>query len=142
MGNEELWCKGTVIGYADENGIINKLSTSIAPIETCSVGYVTDYYKKFNDCEKENKMLKKDNDILVKDAKKRVIKGIYPNQSKGIIVVKFQDDSIVKIKCCEEDEFDINIGVALAYAYKCFGSKSHFKKEVKRLTKEKKENGK
>ena len=142
MGNEELWCKGTVIGYADENGIINKLSTSIGTIETCSVGYVPDYYKKVKDYEIENKMLKKDNDILVKDAKKRVIKGIYPNQSKGIIVVKFQDDSIVKIKCCEEDEFDINIGVALAYAYKCFGSKSHFKKEVKRLTKEKKENGK
>ena len=142
MGNEELWCKGTVIGYADENGIINKLSTSIGPIETCSVGYVPDYYKKVKDCEIENRMLKKDNDILVKDAKKRVIKGIYPNQSKGIIVVKFQDDSIVKIKCCEEDEFDINIGVALAYAYKCFGSKSYFKKEVKRLTKEKKENGK
>lgn len=142
MGNEELWCKGTVIGYADENGIINKLSTSIGPIETVCVGPVSDYYKKARDYEKENKMLKKDNDILVKDAKKRVIKGIYPNQSKGIIVVKFQDDSIVKIKCCEEDEFDINIGVAIAYAYKCFGSKSHFKKEVKRLTKEKKENGK
>ena len=129
MGNEELWC-------------INKLSTSIGTIETCSVGYVTDYYKKFKDCEKENKMLKKENDILVKKAKERVIKGIYPNQSKGIIVVKFHDDSVIKIKCCEEDEFDINIGVALAYAYKCFGSKSHFKKEVKRLTKEKKENGK
>ena len=142
MGNEELWCKGTIIGYADENGMIKELNTSISPIETCSVGYVTDYYKKVKDCEIENKMLKKDNDILVKDAKKRVIKGIYPNQSKGIIVVKFQDDSIVKIKCCEEDEFDINIGVALAYAYKCFGSKSHFKKEVKRLTKEKNENGK
>ena len=142
MGNEELWCKGTVIGYADENGIINKLSTSIGSIETCSVGYVPDYEKKVKDYEKENKMLKKENDILVKEAKERVIKGIYPNQSKGIIVVKFQDDSIVKIKCCEEDEFDINIGVALAYAYKCFGSKSHFKKEVKRLTKEKKENGK
>lgn len=141
MGNEELWCKGTIIGYEDENGIINKLNT-ISSIETCSVDYAPDYYKKVKDCEIENRMLKKDNDILVKDAKKRVIKGIYPNQSKGIIVVKFQDDSIVKIKCCEEDEFDINIGVALAYAYKCFGSKSHFKKEVKRLTKEKKENGK
>ena len=137
MGNEELWCKGTIIGYEDENGIINKLNT-LSSIETCSVGYVPDYHKKVKDYEKENKMLKKENDMLVKEAKERVIKGIYPNQSKGIIVVKFQDDSIVKIKCCEEDEFDINIGVALAYAYKCFGSKSHFKKEVKRLTKEKK----
>ena len=141
MGNEELWCKGTIIGYEDENGIINKLNT-LSSIETCSVGYVPDYYKTVKDYEKENKMLKKENDMLVKEAKERVIKGIYPNQSKGIIVVKFQDDSIVKIKGCEEDEFDINIGVALAYAYKCFGSKSHFKKEVKRLTKEKKENGK
>lgn len=70
------------------------------------------------------------------------IVGVYPNKDKRILVVKFSDDSVIKIKCCEEDKFDINIGVALAYAYKCFGSKTHFKKEVKRLTKEKKENGK
>ena len=86
----------------------------------------------------EIKYLKKENEIYKSMIYNRnnKIKGIYPNEKKRILVVKFNDDSIVKLACHKDDDFDINIGVALAYAYKCFGSKTHFKKVVKELTKE------
>jgi hypothetical protein len=63
------------------------------------------------------------------------IKGIYPNEKKKLVVVKWIDNSITKVNCSEKDTFDIYIGVALAYCKKFFGSNSQFRKVVDNLTK-------
>ena len=68
-----------------------------------------------------------------------MIKGIYPQPKKKMVVVKFKDNTIIKVKCQEEDEFDVYIGVALAYSYKSFGSNSQFRKFVDNIKKEKKQ---
>ena len=75
--------------------------------------------------------------------KPKEIKGVYPNEKKKIVVVKFNDNSVVKVKCQKEDNFDIYVGVALAYCYKKYGTNSQFRKFVDKVTiknKEKKEN--
>lgn len=66
------------------------------------------------------------------------------NEDKKIVTVKKPDDSVIKVKCDKRDEFDPYVGVALAMAYKEFGSKAAFKKYVdtnvtKQSKKEKKE---
>lgn len=61
------------------------------------------------------------------------IKGIYPNEKKKLVVVKFDDDSVIKVKCSKEDEFDVYVGVALAYSYKQYGSNTKFRKMVDKL---------
>lgn len=61
------------------------------------------------------------------------IKGIYPNEEKKLVVVKFDDDSVIKVKCSKEDEFDVYVGVALAYSYKQYGSNTKFRKMVDKL---------
>lgn len=159
------WGKGSEKGYTPLGSIsnIDSLPIQCRPISSNDFNYAgSSYYdwmygpvcedftnqKWYKEWEKESKKIK-DNEIELKYLKKEngiyksmvhnrnnKIKGIYPNEKKRILVVKFNDDSIVKLACHKDDEFDINIGVALAYAYKCFGSKTHFKKVVKELTKE------
>ena len=63
------------------------------------------------------------------------IKGIYPQKEKRLVVVKFSDDSIIKLHCHEEDEFNVEIAAALAIAYKLYGTKGEFRRQVKKLTK-------
>lgn len=64
------------------------------------------------------------------------IKGIYPQKDKRLVVVKFSDNSIVKLHCHEEDTFNAEIATALAISYKfCGGKKNEFRKMVKELSK-------
>ena len=64
------------------------------------------------------------------------IKGIYPQKDKRMVVVKFSDNSIVKLHCHEEDTFNVEIATALAISYKfCGGKKNEFRKMVKEFTK-------
>lgn len=64
-----------------------------------------------------------------------VIKGIYPNEEKKLVVVKWIDDSVTKVVCGEDDTFDVYVGVAIAVCKKFFGSNSQFRKTVDNLTK-------
>lgn len=64
--------------------------------------------------------------------------GVYPNEEKRVVVVKFDDDyynDYVRINCSDEDQFDVNIAVALAIAYQNAGSKNKFRKKVEAKTK-------
>lgn len=63
------------------------------------------------------------------------VTGVYPNEEKRILVVKFGDGEVVRLACHKEDVWDINIGVALAMAYKMCGSKNAYRKQVEELTK-------
>lgn len=63
------------------------------------------------------------------------IKGIYPQEKKRMVVVKFMDNSIVKLNCHPEDQFDVGVAVAYAIAYKLYGSKGAFKREIEKVTK-------
>lgn len=66
-------------------------------------------------------------------------KDIWVNEKKKLVSTKLDDGKIIKVKCDDRDEFDPYVGVALAYCYKKFGSKSKFKKYVeKKLVKESK----
>lgn len=64
-----------------------------------------------------------------------IITGIYPNEAKRILVVKFSDGETVRLTCHKEDVWDINIGVALAMSYKMCGSKNAYRKQVEELAK-------
>ena len=58
------------------------------------------------------------------------VKAIYVDEQARLIVVKFQDNQIEKIKCSKEDDFDISIGVSLAIARHVFGSHARFYKHI------------
>ena len=62
------------------------------------------------------------------------IKGIYPQEKKRLVVVKFQDNSIVKLQCHSEDEFNVEVATALAIAYKMYGSKGEFRRQVEKIS--------
>jgi hypothetical protein len=63
------------------------------------------------------------------------IKGIYPNEEKKLVIVKWSDDSVTKVECSKDDTFDIYVSVALACVRKFFGSNNQFRKIVDKLTK-------
>lgn len=62
--------------------------------------------------------------------------GAYPNKKKGILAVKFNDGEVIKLACHDDDNFDINVGVALAMAYKSCGGKNAFRRNVQKVTQE------
>lgn len=64
------------------------------------------------------------------------IKQIYVNIEQRLTIVKWIDGTSTKVKCSPEDDFCVTIGVALAYCYKCFGSKNKFSKIITERTKE------
>lgn len=68
-----------------------------------------------------------------------VIRNIYVNESEKVIVVVFKDGEKQIVKCSPDDEFDIEVGVALAIARYCFGSKTQFRKFIQKNAKFKKE---
>ena len=64
------------------------------------------------------------------------IVGIYPNEEKRVVVVKFKDNKEpIRVNCSADDNFDLTIAVALAIAYKNAGSKNQFKKKIAEKTK-------
>lgn len=62
--------------------------------------------------------------------------GAYPNKKKGILAVKFNDGQVIKLHCDDGDNFDVNVGVALAMAYKSCGGKNAFRRNVEKVTQE------
>ena len=58
------------------------------------------------------------------------VKRIFVDEQEKVIVVKFLDNTIEKVKCSEEDDFDINVGVAIAIARHIFGSHSNYYKKI------------
>lgn len=64
------------------------------------------------------------------------VKRVYVNRNTRIIAVQWLDDSKTVVKCQPEDDFSVDVGVALAYCYKFFGSKTKFRKVIQEHIKE------
>lgn len=64
------------------------------------------------------------------------IKAIFVNKEKRLVVVRWKDNTTTKVYCQPGDDFSVDIGVALAYCYKVFGSKTKFRKAIEEHTKE------
>ena len=74
-----------------------------------------------------------DNDIATLQNVKSINVG--EKGGKKLVCVVFEDGSHIIKKCHKEDDFDINVGVALCLVEKYFGSKNKFHKFIKsRLT--------
>lgn len=58
------------------------------------------------------------------------IKNVFFNEVKKTTTVVFNDHTSVIVKCTNNDEFDPEMGLAMALARKCFGSRSKFQKAV------------
>lgn len=58
------------------------------------------------------------------------IKNVFFNEVKKTTTVVFNDHTSVIVKCTDNDEFDPEMGLAMALARKCFGSRSKFQKAV------------
>lgn len=62
------------------------------------------------------------------------IKGVYVQKDKRLLIVKFNDNSVVKVSWHEDDEFDVYLGVAYAVTRKVYGSNTAFRKMVDQAT--------
>ena len=59
-----------------------------------------------------------------------MIKSVTANEEKRIVTVVFKDGDVRMSKCSKEDDFDLEVGIALCVAAHMFGSKNLFKKFV------------
>ena len=66
-----------------------------------------------------------------KKVKDMTIKAVYSNEPKRTVTVVFRDNTRETVKCCESDNFDVNVGVALAFMQHLCDSKTQFHKLVK-----------
>ena len=64
------------------------------------------------------------------------VKRVYVNRNARIVAAQWIDDSKTVVKCQPEDDFSVDVGVALAYCYKFFGSKTKFRKVIREHIKE------
>lgn len=64
------------------------------------------------------------------------VKHVYVNRNAKVIAVQWLDDSRTVVKCQPDDDFSVDVGVALAYCYKFFGSKTKFRKVIQKHIKE------
>lgn len=74
--------------------------------------------------------------IMGLGAPKDKIQTIFVNKAKRLVVVRWVDNTTTKVYCQPGDDFSADIGVALAYCYKFFGSKTKFRKAITEHTKE------
>lgn len=58
------------------------------------------------------------------------IKNVFFNEVKKTTTVVFNDHTSIIVKCTDKDEFDPEMGLAMALVRKCFGSRSKFQKAV------------
>ena len=58
------------------------------------------------------------------------VKSIYVDEPARIVVVKFYDDSIEKVKCHDGDDFHVSIGASIGIARHLFGSHTSFYKHI------------
>ncbi len=63
------------------------------------------------------------------------IQTIHINEEKKIVTVVFSDGTKQIVKCSPDDSFDTEIGFALAFARKLFGSKTQVRKYITRNAK-------
>lgn len=70
----------------------------------------------------------------LKSLEVRPFKSVTVNEAKRKITVVYGKGDYQIATCSENDTFDPAIGIALAMAYKAFGSKTKFHKFVKSLT--------
>ena len=70
----------------------------------------------------------------VSDPEVRPFKSVTVNKAKRKVTVVYGKGDYQIATCSENDTFDPAIGIALAMAYKAFGSKTKFHKFVKSLT--------
>lgn len=98
-----------------------------------STDYISSYYT--TESLSSSPYAKREDKPKFKTANIPMIKGIYPQIKKRLVVVKFEDNSIVKLNCHEEDEFNVEVATALAIAYKVYGAKGEFRRQVKNLSK-------
>lgn len=61
---------------------------------------------------------------------RHIVEGMRGNNH--VVTVVFEDGSHILKECSPEDNYDLNVGVALCLADKLLGSTSQFHKEVKR----------
>lgn len=61
------------------------------------------------------------------------IRNINYNEEKGVVAVVFSDGDVRKAQKVGDDQFDLNVGVALCIAEKLFDTKSQFHKKVAEL---------
>lgn len=61
-----------------------------------------------------------------------IIKTVFVDQEKKVIVVQFSDDTKEVIKCSLDDDFDPAVGVSLAICRKLFGHATFYKKIVQK----------
>lgn len=95
--------------------------------DTCEVieEYDKDYIRIVKDGLSQL-VYKKDIVRITKTESAPAIKNIYVNESKRAVAVKFCDGDVRVIHCCEDDTFDVYVGVALAVAKKVYGSSEKF----------------
>ena len=72
---------------------------------------------------------------LQKQRKETLIRNVLVNGKKRLVTVVFKDGTHEIVKCSKNDEFDVNIGVALAIAQHLYGSKNKFHKDVQNKVK-------
>lgn len=58
------------------------------------------------------------------------IKNVFFNEVKKTTTVVFLDHTSVIVKCTDNDNFDPEMGLAMAIARRCFGSRTKLKKAV------------
>lgn len=63
------------------------------------------------------------------------IKEILYNDEKKVVIVLFKDGTKVVKKCHENDDFDLEVGVALAIAKHIYGNTTNYKKYLRRKAK-------
>jgi len=65
------------------------------------------------------------------------IKGVWFNKSKGVTVVRWQDNTVTKVKCQEGDKWNPEHGLAMCIAKKAFGNKGNYNDVFKKWLPEK-----
>ena len=59
-----------------------------------------------------------------------IIKGIYADAEKKVVVVRFGNDHIEKVKCDKNDDFDVIVGASIGICRYIFGSHVNFYKRI------------
>lgn len=65
------------------------------------------------------------------------IKGVWFNRNKGVTVVRWNDDTITKVKCHNGDKFNPEHGLAMCISKKAFGNKGNYNDVFKKWLPEK-----
>ena len=111
--------KNNTYTHDEINAMFNKyFSTPMSPLAATTVFPEHAFEIKFDSKSRKH--------FLYKD----YVKNIYVDEPARIVVVKFYDDSIEKVKCHDGDDFDVSIGASIGIARHLFGSHTSFYKHI------------